>query len=296
VLAHPYTTIISTEDLAKYYLEPDWVIVDCRFDLAQSSLGLYNYQQGHIRGAIYAHLANELSGPVRPDSGRHPLPSHHHWIETLSYWGIDHSKQVVAYDSQGGAMAAARLWWMLRWMGHTRVAVLDGGYPKWLRENRPIRAGIETPISGHFASIRHDEMIATTADVEHAIASDSDGLYRLFDARAPERYSGENEAIDPVAGHIPGATNAFYAACLDDDGVFLEKYKLHEHYAQLLSGLPPERAIFYCGSGVTSCQSLLAMEHAGLSGARLYAGSWSEWIRNPEHEVLRERSATEQTQ
>lgn len=282
MLSHPFTTLISTEDLSRYYLEPGWIVIDCRFDLSQPRLGLHNYQDGHIPGAIYAHLADQLSGPIKSGSGRHPLPKPEQWVETLSYWGIDRSKQVVAYDAQGGALAAARLWWMLRWMGHTRVAVLDGGYPKWLREDRPLRAGIETPSSSLFMGKAHNQMLVTTQDVEKVI---EENTYQLFDARAPERFSGEKETIDPVAGHIPGAVNFFYGNSLDEDGVFLEKYTLRDRFQSAFQSLTPEQIIFYCGSGVTSCQSLLAMEYAGLPGARLYAGSWSEWIKNPQHRI-----------
>jgi thiosulfate/3-mercaptopyruvate sulfurtransferase len=264
-------TLVSTDLLAAHLDE--WAIVDCRFDLHQPSWGLDQYRAAHVPGAVYASLDADLSGPRTGRNGRHPLPAVDSLAATVGRLGIGNGTGVVAYDQDAGAYAS-RLWWSLRYLGHDRVAVLDGGWAKWVREGRPVRGGDERRPSRTFAAAPRPGMLATLEDVETSLG---DGATLLVDARAPERFEGRVEPLDPVAGHIPGAVNHFYRWNLADDGTMLEAGALRERFTALLGGRSPERAVMYCGSGVTACHNLLAMAHAGLPGARLYAGSWSEW-------------------
>lgn len=278
-----YKTIISAEEVALHLENPDWVFIDCRFDLKDPSWGFQNYQQMHIPGAVYAHLDHDLSGPITPNSGRHPLPDIQTITTRLSEWGINQQKQVIVYDTAGGAFAC-RLWWQLRFLGHWRVAVLDGGFHIWQQSGYPIATGIEVPSPAQFIPQVHWNMV-TNADEVEQIRQDSN--YRLIDARAPERYRGEVEPIDPIAGHIPGALNRFHSDNLGPDGMFLSPAQLRAHFNALIDNIPTDRVIVYCGSGVTSVHHILAMEIAGLPGARLYAGSWSEWIRDPNRPIAK---------
>ncbi|HEY7347166.1 MAG TPA: sulfurtransferase [Ktedonobacterales bacterium] len=274
-----YQTLITASELAQKLSAPDWAIVDCRFSLGDSERGRSDYVQAHIPGAVYAHLNEDLSGPIAPGkTGRHPLPSIETFAQVLSNWGIDGSVQVVAYDESDGSMAAARLWWMLRWMGHEAAAVLDGGWRQWQKAGYPVAAGVERRAPRAFIPQVRGEL-AVSADA--VLANLRDPNARLLDVRSGERYRGEKEPIDPVAGHIPGAINAPFADMLGDDGRFLSPEALRARFQALLGGVPPEQAIFYCGSGVTSAHELLALAHAGLGDGRLYAGSWSEWITDP---------------
>ncbi len=277
-----FTDLISTAQLAELR-QPDWVIVDCRFDLADPGCGFKNYQEGHLPDAIYAHLDNDLSGKTTPQTGRHPLPDPEVFARKLTSWGIQSDNQVVVYDVTGGSFAA-RLWWMLRYYGHFQVALLDGGYPEWLHEGKPIQTGIyrPSPAPTPFIPAIQTQMVASIDKVDRIR---QDPAYLLVDARAPLRFSGETEPIDPVAGHIPGALNRFHAMNLRPEGIFKPRANLQEEYARLLEGIPPENVVVYCGSGVTSCHHLVAMELAGLRGARLYPGSWSEWIRDPSRPI-----------
>jgi len=273
-----YQTLITTGQLADQLTNPAWAVMDCRFALADPGLGERDYQHSHIPGAVYAHLDRDLAGPVIPgQTGRHPLPAVDNLVNTLSTWGIDSGTQVVAYDSSGGAMAA-RLWWLLRWLGHNAVAVLDGGWPRWQADGRPVDAAIGLRPPGRFTPRLRPELAVDTAQVDTLRV---DSAYRLFDSRAADRYRGENETIDPVAGHIPGAISLPYAGNLGDDGMFLAPDTLKARFAAQLGQTPVERAVFYCGSGITAAHNVLAVAHAGLGEARLYAGSWSEWIANP---------------
>ncbi len=279
-----FTTLIDPETLQAHLEDPDWVVVDCRFSLSDPAYGRRAYQEAHIPGAVYAHLDEDLSGPIVPGrTGRHPLPDPDRLARKLSAWGIDNRTQVVAYDDAGGAFAA-RLWWLLGWLGHDAVAVLDGGWPRWVREGRPVRGGIETRPPRTFVPHLRPEQVATADEVLRHL---HDPAWRLLDARAPERYRGELEPIDPVAGHIPGAVNAPFAENLTPEGTFRPPEQLRQRFEALLGDVPPERVICYCGSGVTAAHNLLAMAHAGLPGARLYAGSWSEWITDPRRPVAR---------
>ncbi len=272
-----YETLITTEQLAENLDQPNWLIFDCRFDLSKPDWGLAEYQKSHIPGAGYAHLDRDLSGPTSARSGRHPLPGLDAFVEKLQSWGVTPNSQVVVYDTTGGAYAV-RLWWMLRWAGLDNAAVLDGGLQKWVAEGRPTAAGVERRAAVEWQRPPEPRpwRAVSMGEVER-IRTDPE--YKLVDARAPERYRGESEPIDPVAGHIPGAVNRFHGDNLQPDGQMKPPDQLRAEYEQLLEGTRPENTVFYCGSGVTSAHDLLAMESAGLRGAKLYVGSWSEWCR-----------------
>ncbi len=271
-----YTTLLSTEIVSRHLSDPEWAIVDCRFALASPEKGERDYLESHIPGAVYAHLDKDLSGPIIPGkTGRHPWPGIDQATRFFSQIGIGSGVQVVVYDDAGGAMAAVRLWWMLRWLGHESVAVLDGGWQKWVSEGRETRTGKEVRSPREFLPQPRPEMLVNTDDVYKLRKNPA---FRLFDARAAERYHGLNETIDPIAGHIPGAISAPYLDNLTAEGVLRPVEELRSRYQALVGDIPPENVVFYCGSGVTSIHNLLAMLHAGMGEARLYAGSWSEWI------------------
>jgi len=279
-----HTTLITTDELAGHLGEPAWAIFDCRFALDDPQRGPRDYANAHICGAQYAHLNNDLSGPIVPGrTGRHPLPDVQTFAERLSTWGVGRGVQAVVYDDAGGAYAA-RLWWMLRWMGHDAAAVLDGGFPKWVREGRPTRGGEERRERRVFEPHLRPELLVSADEVEH---HRRDPRWCIIDSRTADRYRGEFEPIDPVAGHIPGAINAPYPDSADADGIFLAPQVIRARFASLVGDVPPERTVFYCGSGVTAARNLLAYAHAGLGDARLYAGSWSEWITDPSRPVAK---------
>ncbi len=270
-----YTTLIDTDDLARNLGSHDWAVVDCRFSLDDPQRGRSDYLAAHIPGAVYADLEGDLSGRVVPGStGRHPLPAVDRLAATIGAWGIGPGVQVVAYDDGNGSMAA-RLWWMLRWMGHSAVAVLDGGWARWRDEQRSVRPGVEVRPERVFAPHPRPELLAQVDDVLADLHAPD---VRLIDVRSPERYRGEHEPIDAVAGHIPGAISIPFTDNLGVDGRFQAPEQLQQRFIQLLRDAPLHRAILYCGSGVTAAHTALALAHAGLGDARLYAGSWSEWI------------------
>ena len=274
-----YQTIITAEELVKNLEDPLWAIMDCRFDLEDPEAGLKDFQAGHIPGAQYVNLDLDLANPVIPgETGRHPLPEIQDFIERLSTWGIDENIQVVAYDSKGGGLAA-RLWWLLRWLGHERVAILDGGWPAWERSNYPIETEIKTKEKRIFTASENPEMIANLDFVDE-VRLDPDFL--LVDARSAERYWGIKETVDSRAGHIPGAISAPFEANLKEDGTFLDRASLKDRFAMMLDGLPAEQVVFYCGSGVTAAHNIVAMVAAGYDMPRLYPGSWSEWCLDPD--------------
>jgi thiosulfate/3-mercaptopyruvate sulfurtransferase len=277
------TTLVNVHTLARHLHDSAWVIVDCRFVLTDPDAGRRAYAVSHIPGARYAHLDKDLSSPVTPATGRHPLPAPEHLAAKLGEWGIDHDKQVVVYDDTFGAMAS-RLWWLLRWLGHEAVAVLDGGLPRWQRENLPMTSEMPVIHPTLFRAQRHDDMWVDASGVARGLEN---GSIQLLDARAEERYTGEIEPLDKVAGPVPGAINVPYEDNLDFSGEMLSDEALREHYGALLSGKSPKNTVVMCGSGVTACHNILAMEHAGLSGARLYAGSWSEWITDPNRPITK---------
>jgi thiosulfate/3-mercaptopyruvate sulfurtransferase len=269
----PLKTLIDTDTLALCVGDEACAIVDCRFRLDDPAWGSREYEASHVPGAVFADLDRDLTGGKSGANGRHPLPDPADFARTLSRLGIDDSVQVVAYDQDTG-MYASRLWWMLRWLGHDRVAVLDGGFARWVTQNRPTASGRQTRRHRTFTGAPRTEMVADADDVA-AVAARSD--WRVLDARAPERFRGEIEPIDKKAGHIPGAVNHYHQWNLNEHQMLATPGELRVRFEQTLADTPPERVICYCGSGVAACQNLLAMEHAGLHGAKLYAGSWSEW-------------------
>jgi thiosulfate/3-mercaptopyruvate sulfurtransferase len=276
-----YTTLVDTATLAAASGGPEVAIVDCRFDLANPDAGEQDYARAHVPGAVYAHLDRHLSGPKTGTNGRHPLPDPDVLEQTLGAFGIDRSTQVFVYDQDTG-MYASRLWWLLRWMGHEAVAVLDGGFAQWTAEQRPTSAGVETRSARVFSGSPNAAMVAGTGEIMSI--GQAGGI--LVDARAPERYRGDVEPIDPVAGHIPSAANYFYMQNLAD-GHFRSPEELRAQWQLTIGDRKAEQVVTYCGSGVTACHNLLALQHAGWSGARLYAGSWSEWVADPNRPVER---------
>jgi len=275
-------TIVSAAEINKNLSDPDWAIMDCRFDFDKPELGYQEYLAGHIPGSLYIDLERDLSGEViTGKTGRHPLPDHRILADRFSSWGIDGSTTVVVYDNKNGALAA-RMWWLLRWLGHENAAVLNGGWSAWERENYPIETGEASREPREFSPIEQPQYIVKADFVEN-IRLDPD--YLVVDSRAAERYWGLNETIDPVAGHIPGAVTAPYAGNLDEEGFFVTGDLLKERFENLLEGIPIENVILYCGSGVTASHNIIAMIEAGYEMPKLYAGSWSEWITDPSRPV-----------
>jgi thiosulfate/3-mercaptopyruvate sulfurtransferase len=275
-----FNTLISTDAFASD-LDDSWVIVDCRYDLRNTGAGREHYLAAHIPGAVYASLSHDLAGPVGSGGGRHPLPSAAAIEATFGRLGIGNGAQVVMYDEDTG-MFASRMWWTLRYMGHTAAAVLDGGWARWTREGRPVRKGEETREPTTFAGLPREELRLGLAEVETRLG---DRSALLIDARAPERFEGRVEPLDRAPGHIPGAVNHFFRRNATDEGVMMSPDALRRQFADVLGARSPDQVVMYCGSGVTACQNLLAMEHAGLSGAKLYPGSWSEWSSDPARPV-----------
>lgn len=281
-----FSTLISIDELNKNLKNPDWAIIDCRFSLGDFEKGRQEYLKGHIPEAIYAHLNDDLSGEIIPGkTGRHPLPTIEKAEDKFSRMGIDKQVQVVAYDDYpvNGA-SAARLWWMLRWLGHEAVAVLDGGWVEWVKRGFQQHIGEEYRQSRIFTPNPDSSMQVDVAFVEK-IRNDPD--YRLFDSRSADRYRGENETIDPIAGHIPGAYSAPFMDNYDEKGMLLSTEQLRHRFNKLLNGVPMNKAVFYCGSGVTAAANVFASVVAGMHGARIYSGSWSEWIINPARPIAK---------
>jgi thiosulfate/3-mercaptopyruvate sulfurtransferase len=280
-----HTTLVSISDLSDHLDDPTWMVIDARFSLADPGLGRRNYLEGHIPGAIYAHLDEDLSSSVIPGkTGRHPLPEVETLVPVFTRWGIPENGQVVVYDDMGGALAAVRVWWMLRWLGYEYVAILDGGWQHWFKQALPVRGGSESRGAGIFKAKPRPGLVINTEQVAQIRM---DPGWRLLDARGADRYRGENEVIDPVAGHIPGAISAPYMGNLNPDGTFRPPDELARRYSRLIGNVPLDRVVVYCGSGVTSIHNILAMQHAGLGEARLYAGSWSEWITDSNRPVAK---------
>jgi len=278
-----FTTLIGTSDLAARLGDPSVVVVDVRHDLAQpDDWGMSQFRLGHIPGARFAHVDRDLSAARSGRNGRHPLPDSAACADVFGRLGIDATKQVVAYD-QGNGAYAARLWWMLRLLGHDAVAVLDGGFAQWTREGRAATA--DTPAFATTTFAPH--LVAPPLDANAVAGSLASHSLLLVDTRARERYRGDVEPLDPVAGHIPGAINRPFAENLEPDGRFKPAAALAAEFKALTAGRNPGTIVHYCGSGVTACHNLLAMDHAGLSGARLYPGSWSEWCSDPGRPVAR---------
>ncbi|WP_414439838.1 sulfurtransferase [Burkholderia sp. 22PA0106] len=278
-----YTTLISAGNLAeRLAAAPDSVLVfDCRFDLAAPEAGTQAYAAGHLPGAVYLHLDRDLSGPKSGTNGRHPLPARDTLVAALAAKGLRAGQQVVAYDAQGG-MYAARLWWLLRWLGHDSVAVLDGGLAAWQAAGQPLTPDVPAPKAGDF---RAQAPLATVVDAAAVVANLASKSRLVVDARSPDRYRGENETLDPVGGHIPGAANRFFKDNLNAEGRFKSGHELREEWTGVIGQQPANNVILQCGSGVTACHNALAMEIAGLHNPLLYAGSWSEWSADPSRPV-----------
>lgn len=267
-----FTTLISEAQLYDAINDRDLIIFDARYDLMDKHAGKHAYQEGHIPGAIYVDLYDDLSRPPVINRGRHPLPAADTMMALFSELGISADKQVVIYDDASGSFAA-RLWWMLRYMQHRKVAVLDGGWQAWLSAGRSVNAHTEARVAAEFSGSPLNNNIV---DIDAV-----DKCPLIIDSRDPARYSGEIEPIDKVAGHIPGAINRFWQDNLSETGYFKEERLLKAEFEALLGQMESEDAVFYCGSGVTACHNLLAVAHAGLSLSRLYPGSWSEWSSTP---------------
>ena len=279
----PHTTLVNAGVLAARLADPGWLVVDCRAELSDREAGARAWRAGHIPGAIHADLERDLSAPVTATTGRHPLPPIESFVATLSSWGVTGATQVVAYDA-GNSAYAARLWWMLCYVGHDRVAVLDGGYATWLAEGRPASDAPVSRAPAPFVARLRPEMLCDAAGVAEAIAGG--GL--VVDVRGAERFAGKVEPLDTVAGHVPGAVNLPFLLNLDANSRFRPKAELAELWRSrtgLIGGTGP---ICMCGSGVTACQGLLSLAVAGLPSGRLYAGSWSEWTRDPARPVARD--------
>ena len=281
-----WATLVDARELAARLGDPSLRVVDARFVLAGADPGAGEaaWREGHIPGAVYAHLDRDLSDHRKPAShGRHPLPEAGDFVATLARLGIGPEHQVVVYDAGDAAMAAARVWWLLRLLGHRRVAVLDGGWNRWRALGLPVDSDVTAPpLPASSFDPRFDEaQIARSGEVASRLG-DAPGW--LLDARAPERFRGEVEPLDRVAGHVPGARNRPYLDNLRD-GLFRPSAELRAEFEALLGEQPPSRVLLNCGSGVTACANLLAMEHAGLHGARVYAESWSGWISDPARPV-----------
>ncbi len=279
----PHTTLVSAGELAGLLADLDWMVVDCRFDLSDRDAGARAWQAGHIPGAIHADLERDLSAPVTPKTGRHPLPPIDAFVATLSRWGVASGTQVVAYDA-GNSAYAARLWWMLRYLGHDAVAVLDGGYAAWLAEGHPVSDGSVMRRPGHFVARPRPEMLCDASGVAEALGRSE----LVVDVRGAERFAGKVEPLDTVAGHVPGAVNLPFLLNLDERSRFRSKAELAELWRARAGFAGGSGPICMCGSGVTACQALLSLEVAGHAGGRLYAGSWSEWIRDPERPIARD--------
>ncbi|HUQ51937.1 MAG TPA: sulfurtransferase [Gammaproteobacteria bacterium] len=269
--------LVDVDTLARHLGRPDWVVVDCRFTLTDPPAGRAAYDRGHIPGARYAHLDDDLARRPSAHEGRHPLPEPQRFAATLGAWGIDRATTVVAYDEASGAVAA-RLWWMLGWLGHERCAVLDGGFAAWQGAGQPLEQNAPSIAARRYEprQLAHDAVVATRDLAARIAAGDL-----LVDARAAPRYRGEQEPIDPKAGHVPGARNRPFSTNVTATGGFRPPAELRTELAELLDGRGAGRVVAMCGSGVTACHLLLALEIAGLGRGRLYAGSWSEWIRDP---------------
>jgi thiosulfate/3-mercaptopyruvate sulfurtransferase len=276
-----FTTLIDPASLAPRLTDARWAIVDCRFDLGEPGRGERLYLESHIPRARYAHLDRDLSGTKTGSNGRHPLPSPDEMRARFGLLGIAAGVQVVAYDADSG-MYAARLWWMLRYMGHDAVAVLDGGFDRWIREGCPAPGGREDWTPAIFTGHPREAWRLDAREVAEGLAQPG---RLLVDARAPARFRGESETLDAKAGHIPGAKNRFFQDNLTGAKTFKLPEVLRAVWQAVLGATPPDQAVMYCGSGVTACHNLLALEHAGLSGARLYPGSWSEWSADPARPV-----------
>lgn len=280
------TTVIST--IEAHELLGRAIFIDTRHQLSDRSWGEEGYRAGHIPGALFLHLDRDLSAKATGRNGRHPLPQPEGFVKLLRREGVRPGQQVIVYDQDIGSFAA-RLWWMLnKWLGYGNAAVLDGGFSAWIDAGYAV-SSIE--VESKIETVDDDMVTPDTASsvvTQQQVRANLDTpTFQVVDARGPERYRGDVEPIDPVAGHIPGAINRPFMANIQENGRFKSQEKLRHEWCELLNNQPPEEVVHYCGSGVTSCHNILAMEHAGLIGSRLYAGSWSEWCADPENPMVR---------
>jgi thiosulfate/3-mercaptopyruvate sulfurtransferase len=273
--------LVTVEELRGHLDDQRWRVVDVRHDLFDTDAGIRAYRAGHIPGAVFAGIDTDLSGPKTGSNGRHPLPARDELIEKFRRWGIDNDSQIVAYDAQSGQFAV-RLWWLARWLGHSRVALLDGGWPKWSAKTQLSSTEAPTPSRGNFTAAPSLMPLVTSDDVLQALHH-PDQL--LLDARTAERYRGEQEPIDPVAGHIPSALNRPWLQNVNSDQTFRSAHELRSEFEAMLGAHAPAQVVHQCGSGVTACHNVFAMELAGLRGSALHGGSWSEWIADPSRPV-----------
>ncbi len=272
-----YTTLVDAATLAAHLDDPDWLVVDVRHQLSDTGYGERVYGEAHIPGAAFLHCDRDLSGPMTGSNGRHPMPDSQKLAVRLGEIGVGPQTQVVVYDDTQG-MIAGRLWLLMRWLGHDRVALLDGGLQAWQAAGQPLTASLAVPHPAKFVASVRDCLV----DAGYVQAFLATSRMHLIDARGADRFRGENETIDPVAGHIPGAVNRFFGDNLRADGCFKPAAELRAEWLAVLAGSPPEQVVHMCGSGVSACLGMLAMEIAGLPGSRLYAGSWSEWCADPQ--------------
>ena len=275
-----YQTIISVKELNENLNQEDWYIFDCRFLLKDPKGGLTKYNQGHIPGAQFADMDKDLSSVMTEHSGRHPLPNPNEFMEKLQHWGVSNSSQIICYDDMSGAFAA-RMWWLMKWLGHTNVAVLDGGIDKWIENNLPIETKVQNHSAGSFSGQPNNDMWVDINFIQEKLTQNK---INLLDARSADRFTAKDTKTDPVAGHIPGAISFPFAENLSNKGVFQSPEKLQNRFAELFSDDQAE-VINMCGSGVTACHNLLAMSIAGLPMTRLFVGSWSEWIKEKSRPV-----------
>ena len=273
--------LVQVEQLRGHLHDPRWCVVDVRHDLFDIEAGIRAYREGHIPGAVFANIETQLSGAKTGRNGRHPLPRRDDLIETFRDWGINNDTQIVAYDAQGGQFAS-RLWWLARWLGHRHVALLDGGWAKWSSDTQQISREVPNKARGHFTA---SDSIVPLVSAEEVSQHLDDPNYTLLDARTPERYRGEQEPIDPVAGRIPGARNRPWQQNLNSEQTFKSPSALRAEFDALLGARNPGQVTHQCGSGVTACHNVFAMELAGLPGSALYGGSWSEWIADPKRPI-----------
>ena len=276
----PYTTLVDTSVLAAHLDDPHWIVFDCRHDLTRPEAGASAYETGHIPGAFFAHLDRDLAGIRTGHNGRHPLPDRKRLAEQFGRAGLTTGAQLVAYDAQGG-MCAARLWWLARWLGHENAAVLAGGWQQWVAESRPISARIPPGRDSRFKEKPGVQSVGAKYVLDNLLG------IALIDARSPDRFRGENETLDPVGGRIPGAHNRFFRENLTPEGRFKPAHQLKQEFNAVVASGTPKTIVHSCGSGVSACHNLLAMEIAGLPGSKLYAGSWSEWCADPTRPVAK---------
>jgi thiosulfate/3-mercaptopyruvate sulfurtransferase len=269
--------LVTTEELAKHLDDPDWIVIDTRHELMDPEAGPRRYAEGHIPGAHFLHVDHDLSGKKTGVNGRHPLPDLASFAAKVNETGIGPGKQVVVYDDLAHNFSV-RLWWMLRWLGHDKVALLDGGYPLWVKEGRPVTTQVPEPRKGTFVPRPH---LGDHVDVHYVDRFRESPEAKLVDARTAERFEGRNETVDPVAGHVPGAIHRFWKDNVEPDGRFKAAATLRGEFDRLLAGTDPAAVMHMCGSGVTACHNIFAMELAGLPGSKLYVGSWSEWCADP---------------